>query len=185
MLARTPKTDVYIPPLEPWRKRLRAALGSWEYAHPPRKPGPKLRKLNKDRKKAIRDRIMPIMRVAEPTPFAAEGPCRHGIRSSLCLQGWSWAEADAIANEIVAAALNIAGAKRPTWKAGQPEWTQDGALPILRERCIRCRKPLPEGHHKFCSKVCSDGYHMDRNNAHTAAERLAVRLALEAAGYRR
>lgn len=139
------------------------------------------KRLSRDRAKSIRDKIVIIMRHVEPTAFAAEGPCRHGIRASLCLQGWKWANADAVAAEIVAAALNIAGAKRPNWYEGQPEYTQPGALPILRERCIQCRKPLPEGHYKFCSKTCSDGYHADRNNAHTAAERLARRLAADAA----
>lgn len=182
MLARTPKTALHLGiPLEPWRIRLRSALGRWELANPPAKAGTKRRKLNKDRRRSIRDKIVIIMRTVEPTPFAAEGPCRAGIRSSLCLQGWAWAEADAVAAEIVAAALNIIGAKRPAWKEGQPEWTQDGALPILRERCIRCRGPLPEGHYKFCSKVCSNGYHADRGNAHTAAERLAADLAKQAA----
>lgn len=185
MLARTPKTDLEIIPLEPWRIRLRSALGRWELKHSAPKPGPKTRKMNKDRKRAIRDKIVVIMRSVEPTPFAAEGPCRYGIRSSLCLQGWKWADADAIAQEIVAAALNIAGAKRPAWKEGQPEWTQDGALPILRERCIRCRKPLPEGHYKFCSRVCSNGYHADRGNAHAAAERLAADEARLAAWRRK
>lgn len=146
---------------------------------------PKSKRLTKDRARSIQQKIVVIMREVEPTPFAAEGPCRHGIRASLCLQGWNWAEADAAAHEIVTGALNIAGAKRPTWKEGQPEWTQDGALPILRERCIRCRSPLPEGHYKFCSKVCSDGYHADRNNAHAAAVRLAARLAHQAARYRK
>lgn len=143
------------------------------------------KRLNRDRQKAIRDKIVAIMRAVEPTPFAAEGPCRHGIRSSLCLQGWGWAAADTIAAEIVAAALNIVGAKRPTWYEGQPEYTQPGALPIQRDNCIRCRKPLPEGHYKFCSKICSDGYHAVRNNAHTSAERLARRLAADAAQGRR
>jgi branched-chain amino acid transport system permease protein len=83
-----------------------------------------------------------------------------------------------------ATALNRVGARRPNWYEGQPEWTQDGALPIERERCVRCRKPLPEGHWRFCSKVCSNGYHMERNNAYAAAERLLARLARQAAGRR-
>lgn len=139
------------------------------------------RRLNRDRQKAIRDKIVAIMRAVEPTPFAAEGPCRHGIRSSLCLQGWSWANADAVAAEIVAAALNIVGAKRPTWYEGQPEYTQPGALPIQRDNCIRCRKPLPEGHYKFCSKVCSDAYHGHRANLHKREEINATRRARMAA----
>jgi hypothetical protein len=119
-------------------------------------------KLGRDRTRTIGEKVAAIMKEAEPTPFAAEGPCRHGIRSSLCLQGWSWAAADMIAADIVAAALNMARARRPTWGEGQPEWTQPGALPIERERCIRCRKPLPEGHWKFCSTVCGSAHIADR-----------------------
>ncbi|GAB4352978.1 MAG: hypothetical protein Kow0026_10750 [Oricola sp.] len=139
------------------------------------------RRLTKDRKAAIREKVVPLARTAEPTPFAIEGPARHGIRAALCLQGWRWAEADAIAAEIVAAALNIVGAKRPTWEQGQPEWTQPGALPILRERCIRCRKPLPEGHYKFCSKMCGDAYHGERNAVRLREERHLKRMARLAA----
>jgi hypothetical protein len=120
------------------------------------------RDLNSDKKRAIVEKIATMMREAEPTPFAVEGACRHGIRSSLCLQSWSWAAADIMAADIVARALSVAGARRPTWGEGQPEWTQPGALPIERERCIRCRKPLPEGHWRFCSHVCSSAYNGER-----------------------
>lgn len=118
-----------------------------------------------------------IVRQAEPTPFAAEASCRHGLRAGLCLRGWRWPLADAVAADLVAGALRRIGARRPTWKEGQPEWTQDGALPIERERCVRCRKPLPDGHWKFCGRVCSDAYHDARANAWRAAETLARRLA--------
>lgn len=116
-------------------------------------------KLNRDKQRSIREKITDMMRDAEPTPFAVEGPCRAGIRSSLCLKGWSWALADLVASEIVTAALNTVGAKRPTWLEGQPEYTQPGALPIERERCLRCRKPLPDGHLKFCCDECKSNYH--------------------------
>lgn len=104
------------------------------------------------------------MRAAEPTPFAAEGPCRAGIRESLCLDGWRWSRADDEAADIVAAALAEVGARRPTWQQGQPEYTQPGALPILREDCARCRKPLPPGHYKFCCTPCSVAYHEARRH---------------------
>jgi predicted nucleic acid-binding Zn ribbon protein len=139
------------------------------------------KRLSRDRSKAIRDKIVVIMRHVEPTPFAAEGPCRHGIRASLCLQGWRWANADAVAAEIVAAALNIAGAKRPNWYEGQPEWTQPGALPILRERCARCSKPLPEGHRLWCSDVCAHAAKMDRQRQRWDEESYAQWKALKAA----
>lgn len=156
MLARTPWTPVY-------------------------EAKPKARRLSRHRKHAIRDRIAAIMRVVEPTPFAAESPCRHGIRASLCLQGWSWPEADAVAVEIVTAALSIVGAKRPTWAQGQPEWTQPGVLPILRERCARCGKSLPEGHRLWCGPVCARAAKMDRQRERWDEESYAKWKASKAA----
>lgn len=181
MLARTPQTDVYIAQLEPWRIRLRSALGRWEKAHAVPKAGPKSRKLTKDRSRSIREKIVPIMRAVEPTPFAAEGPCRAGIRSSLCLQGWSWQEADDAAALVVAAALHVVGARRPTWYEGQPEWTQPGALPIERERCAFCRGRLPEGHWRFCCRECGQHFHKKRACERIGAERLIRGQAREAA----
>jgi hypothetical protein len=151
----------------------------------PVKPARTVRRLKKEKRSALVDKLAAILRWREPTAFAGEGPCRHGVRASLCLQGWPWPAADMVAGDVVTVALNRVGATRPTWQQGQPEYTQDGALPIERERCIRCRKPLPEGHYKFCSKICSDGYYADRSNAQASAERLAARLALQAAASRR
>lgn len=138
-------------------------------------------RVSHDKTGAIRNRIAAIMEEAEPTPFAAEGPCRAGVRSSLCLQGWDWTPADTIAAEIVAAALNMVGARRPTWYEGQPEYTQPGALPIERDNCINCRKPLPEGHWKFCSKPCGDAYHGRLANERAREEINATRRARMAA----
>lgn len=139
-------------------------------------------KLNKDKQKSIREKITDMMREAEPTPFAVEGPCRAGIRSSLCLQSWPWEIADRIAAEIVTAALNVVGAKRPTWYEGQPEWTQPGALPIEREHCQRCRRPLPEGHRKFCSHECNTAYH-GAKRAERADEEIRARQKAQRAAW--
>ncbi|SFN61708.1 hypothetical protein SAMN05216224_10815 [Thioclava dalianensis] len=87
--------------------------------------------------------------------WGLEGPLRAGLRSDLCLQGWGWDSADLIAREILAEAFRAAGAKRPTWNEGQPEWTIHEGLLIERTRCIRCGKPLPEGHKKYCSGLCA------------------------------
>lgn len=120
------------------------------------------KRLNRARKEALRDRIAAMMREVEPTPFAVEGPCRAGIRSSLCLQGWKWADADMAAAEIVTGALRIVGAARPTWYQGQPEYTQPGALPVQRDTCKRCLGPLPEGYWVFCSAECRKWHHGER-----------------------
>lgn len=138
-------------------------------------------KVNRDRKRSISEKISALMREAEPTPFAAEGPCRAGIRASLCLQGWSWAPADLLAADIVSVALNMVGAKRPTWQEGQPEWTQPGALPIERERCVRCGKSLPDGHRLYCSHVCRHAAKMDRQRDRWNEESYAAWKAYHAA----
>jgi len=116
------------------------------------------RKLNRARRRHLIDRAATILRKGEPSKFQFEAACRHGFRSSFCLQGWSWIEADQAAADIVAAALLLVGAERPTWQEGQPEWTQDGVLRVERDDCLRCRAPLPEGHYKFCSSECGLAY---------------------------
>lgn len=138
-------------------------------------------KLNPDKHRSIREKIADMMREAEPTQFAVEGPCRHGIRSSLCLQSWPWAMADRISAEIVATALSMAGARRPTWGEGQPEYTQPGALPILRECCSRCGKTLPEGHRRWCGDVCAQAAQMDRQRERWNEESYAMWKAGKAA----
>lgn len=32
---------------------------------------------------------------------------------------------------------------------------------VERDNCIRCRGPLPDGHHKFCSITCGSAYRED------------------------
>ncbi|MDR4306967.1 hypothetical protein IHQ68_10090 [Chelatococcus sambhunathii] len=129
---------------------------------------PVKRRLNRDRRQHLVVIVVAIMRAGDPTPFAFEATCRHAIRSRLCLSGWRWSEADAVALDIVLAALRQIGAQRPTWKQGQPEWTQDGHSPIERTRCVRCGSPLPEDHTKFCGRLCGDAHNM-----HLAALRQA------------
>lgn len=88
--------------------------------------------------------------------WGLEGPLRAGIRSDLCLQGWTWETADLVTRDVLADAFRLAGARmRPTWNEGQPEWVIHEGLLIERTRCANCHKPLPEGHHKFCSDLCA------------------------------
>jgi hypothetical protein len=124
----------------------------------------KPRQLGQQRfERAIKETIA-ILRQGEWTKFEFEGACRAGIRSSLCLQSWPWADADAAAVEIVRIALHRIDAVRPTWLQGQPEYTQEGFAPIERVRCANCRNPMPPGPgylggtraKKYCSKLCRD-----------------------------
>lgn len=115
-------------------------------------------KVNKDRRSHIVRIISSILASAEPTRFAFEATCRHAVRSRLCLNGWSWAAADDLAADVVKDALRRLGAKRPTWKEGQEEWTQDGYAPIERTRCLRCHGQLDEGQLKYCGRLCAVAY---------------------------
>lgn len=144
----------------------------------------KARKLARARRRALVEIVAAYMRTEHaegraPTKLTHESTMRHGIRSGLCLDGWGWAEADAVAIDVVQTALNQIGAVRPTWKQGQPEWTQDGHSPVERTRCIRCGWKLPEGHRMFCSPACAKSLH----NEHYARDRRA-RLAAYARAWR-
>src|SRR5690606_7695490 len=97
--------------------------------------------------KHLVESVVTILKSADPTPFAFEASCRHGLRSRLTLEGWNWKDADDTAADIVATALRQIGAKRPTWAEGQPDWAQNGSGTMIeRTRCIRCRGPLPDMH---------------------------------------
>jgi hypothetical protein len=138
-------------------------------------------KLPRNRRIAIADRLATMAKSAEPTAFAIEGPARHGIRASLCLQGWPWGASDAEATVLTLRSLQIVGAKRPRWDEGQPEYCQPGVLPIERHSCVHCGKPLPEGHYKFCSSLCLKAHRLviaerqnrEEINAQAAASRAA------------
>jgi hypothetical protein len=145
-----------------------------------KKPVPP-RKLRRSRRIAIREALAGIMRVIEPTAFAAEGPCRAGIRSRLCEDGWSWPEADGEAALLVEAALQAVGARRPDWRRGQPECCQDGYTPRERERCARCAKPLSESRWRYCSDVCKRAAKVDRNSKRSREDLRIAEIAAELA----
>lgn len=109
--------------------------------------------------------------------WGLEGPLRHAIRSDLCLQGWGWAEADLVAKEILAEAFRAVNAQRPAWNEGQLEWTIEAGTLIERIHCVRCHKPLPEGHHKFCSNLCAGSHRKHVAFLKQADEDRAVRSA--------
>jgi predicted nucleic acid-binding Zn ribbon protein len=132
--------------------------------------------------------IVPTLRNGEPTIFALEGALRHGLRSGLCLRGWSWAQADADAATIVSRALNRIGAKRPSWMQGQPDWAD--TAPSTRTswsftHCARCKAPLPEHdanrfYRRFCSDLCRSRTHTEiyqRNNAQEIAAKARAKRA--------
>jgi hypothetical protein len=54
-------------------------------------------------------------------------------------------------------------------------------LPIERDTCLRCRKPLPEGHRRFCSHVCGSAYNAERRRQAKGEEVAAAHRAYMAA----
>src|SRR5690625_2420947 len=119
------------------------------------------RSINAKRREALVVRVMKVLDQHNNTVFEFEGACRHRVRAQLCLEGWEWQTADQFATEVVAAALNRLGAKRPTWAQGQPRWTEEGYVFIKRTRCINCARKLPEGHRLYCNRVCGQS-HLER-----------------------
>lgn len=112
-----------------------------------------------------------------PTRLNHEAATRHGIRASLCWQGWSWQDADTMAAEIVTAALDRIGAKRPTWLEGQPAAFQDGAS-VPRERCLGCGAALlGEVGHAFCSRGCRRRWTLGIREKVEADDRRAAEIA--------
>jgi hypothetical protein len=129
----------------------------------------------------IVDHIADILRCGDPTPFAFEAVCRHGLRGGLVMRGRSWPVADEIAAGIVRSALNMIGARRPSWLQGQPEYVQYGVKAFERTRCVECGWRLPEGHTKFCGLRCSRAFHNERYRSDRLAELAAYARAYRAA----
>ena len=138
------------------------------------------RRVAKGRRAELVRVLAAIMREAEPTYFALEGPLRHAIRSAFCEAGSSWAVADASAADLVGEALRSIGAKRPRWEEGQPEWTQPGAVAVHRDRCIRCHKPLDGMQRLYCSQHCKQGHLDAKYSRSRREERNAAKRAREA-----
>ena len=110
--------------------------------------------------------------------FGLEGPLRAGLRADFCLQGWGWTSADLMARDLLAEVFQFVGAARPDWYEGQPEWTINAGTLIERTRCVRCHKPLPEGHYKFCSRLCNTSHASLMYGKRQANEDHAVWLAI-------
>jgi hypothetical protein len=158
-----------------------------EYARRHLLPGPrkdKPYKLTTARRQRLVGAAVAVLSSGYPTKFVYEGAVRTGVRRQLCLDGWPWADADSAAAGVVETALRRVGAKRPTWKEGQPAYTEDGFAPIERTRCIHCSGPIPEGRRAsalYCSVMCKNRFNADRTRKHgesvSKAEYLAQRAA--------
>jgi hypothetical protein len=91
-------------------------------------------------------------------PFALEGWCRHILRVRFIHDGEPWAVADRLAETVVRRALDIIGARRPSWYEGQPEFTRTRGSGRLYCQNPECGKPIErvstQNHLAYCSEAC-------------------------------
>jgi len=141
------------------------------------------RKLNRNKREHLVSTVALMLKQGQPTRFAFEGACRHGVRSSLCLQGWAWCDADAAAASVVSAALNRIGAERPTWAQGQPGYTEEGFAPVQYTRCVHCHSNIGDEvvSGKFCSELCRNANYQQIYRQFDLRVSLAERHAIKAA----
>lgn len=112
-----------------------------------------------------------------PTLLNHEGLIIACLRAEFCRGGMRWRDADDAAREITGEAFKKAGAKRPSWKESQPEWTDGGVVRSHRTRCANCEGPLEWDQRIYCGKLCFDAHRArlhraDNLEAMRAAERL-------------
>lgn len=132
-------------------------------------------RLAKHQRETMTAAVVRILAQGEPTKFAFEGACRHGLRSQLCLEGTAWAAADKFAAAIVGEALRRIGAVRPPWADGQP----DAATFHGTERfyCKNCGRPIPNDRGsygsgmpvRFCSDLCDRHFQRARSGLAASA----------------
>lgn len=102
-----------------------------------------------------------------------EGTMIATLRATMCLEGIGWRGAHEAAIEIVGEGLTRAGAKRPRWKEGQPEWTDGGVIRNQRLRCANCEGLLEPEQRTFCCKTCFDA-HRARQRYHDNIDAMHV-----------
>lgn len=141
-------------------------------------------KLSKDRASGLVDGLAALVRAEYEAghigdKLGLEGPLRHALRGDLCLQGWRWNDANAAAKNLTDIVQLRVGATRPSWNEGQPEWTIKAGALIERTFCAHCRKPLPEGTHKFCSYLCGQAHHSKIKTRKASSEAQATREVVQ------
>lgn len=106
-----------------------------------------------------------------------EGTLRAALRADLCLQGWRWRDANFAAITLMDEVHRRLKVERPSWNEAQPEHVALPGLQIERTRCAKCHKRLPEGHKKFCSRICATTYHDRLTRIREADEAWVSRMA--------
>lgn len=132
-----------------------------------------------EKRRSMVAKAMDVLRDWRESPFEHEGAARAGIRSGLCMDGYDWQRADNEAAALIEEGLHLMGAKRPTWAAGQPEYT------IGRENCANCRGPLDDeaiaSRDRFCCEECRTVMRTYRNQRYHYAMADRARWAYDVA----
>lgn len=135
-----------------YKHGFRSGYTLWRYGTAPA-PSKQPRIFKGEKREHALQRTLAIIRNWRSSPFEYEGAARAAIRSALCLQGYSWARSDHEAAALVAEALQMMGAERPSWAEGQPEYL------IPPDHCRGCAGPLDEEQKAsripFCSIECA------------------------------
>ena len=139
------------------------------------------------RRAVVVEAVAAILDKGEPTRFAYEGACRHGVRGAFILcAGMPWRAADTAAADIIESAFRRLGVSRPRWIEGQPEAVE----PVVeRLTCIACGGEIGEtrnrngGERRYCSAECRVAFlsrmrRRDEERA-TRAEWLAKQAAIK------
>jgi hypothetical protein len=104
-------------------------------------------------------RIADVLKQYDQSPFQYEAACTHGLRAALVLRGWPWQAAQDEARQLVQAALDMIGARRPSYEMGQPGYVHRHLSGFERTQCAWCNRPLPPNHSLWCSSTCRQSAH--------------------------
>ncbi|WP_152534423.1 hypothetical protein [Martelella sp. AD-3] len=139
-----------------------------------RRNAPAKRLLNKDKREHVISRLMERLDDFRLTKFEHEADCRHGIRSGLCLEGYSWGRADHEAALLVDEALKRLGAVRPKWEEGQRHYFAG------REYCSWCYSKMGDGAiGRFCSAECARSLLNCVGQSHQIQSEVTVKSAMD------
>ncbi|MFS8124203.1 hypothetical protein QD336_17425 [Rhizobium sp. BR 250] len=102
-------------------------------------------------RKGVVSGLMDELQDWRDSPFEREGALRAGIRSEICLEGYSWAAADNEAANLIAEAIKRHGFARPSWLEGQPHYSASF------DRCNWCGGDLAGDMSRVGLRFCSAG----------------------------